>query len=71
MSISVRHVAEGITWIRIIVMSTGYQNRKKTIKRLRKEYQTENLDMVKFYANPINDTWCGMAARLALKDRGI
>ena len=50
-------------------MSIAYRNRKKAIKRLRKEYLTENLDIVKSYAVPHNDSWCGVAARLALRDR--
>jgi len=52
-------------------MSYAYRCRKKIIKRLRKEYQTENLDIVKSYAVPHNDSWCGVAARLALRDRGV
>lgn len=51
-------------------MSVGYRNRRKAIKKLRKEYQTGNLDLVKSYAVPHNDSWCGVAARLALRDRG-
>ena len=51
-------------------MSIAYRNRRKAIKRLRKEYLTEKLDIVKSYAVPHNDSWCGVAARLALRDRG-
>ena len=42
---------------------------KKTIKRLRKEYLTEDIALVKSYAVPHNDSWCGVAARLAVRDR--
>ena len=52
-------------------MSIAYRNRKKAIKRLRKAYQTENIDIVRSYAVPHNDSWCGVAARLALRDRGL
>lgn len=51
-------------------MSASYKHRRKAIKKLRKEYQTANLDLVKSYAVPHNDSWCGVAARLALLDRG-
>ena len=52
-------------------MSIGYRNRRKTIKRLRKDYQSEETDMLKFWAVEHNDQWSGVAARLALKDRGV
>ena len=52
-------------------MSIGYRNRKKEIKRMRKEFQSENIDVLKYYAAEFNDRWCGLAAKLALGDRGI
>ena len=51
-------------------MSTGYRNRKKAIKRLRKEYREAATDILKFYAVEHNDRWSGLAALLVLRERG-
>ena len=52
-------------------MSRGYINRKKAIRDLRKAYVSETNDTLKFYAVEYNDRWSGVAARLALIDRGV
>jgi len=52
-------------------MSISYKNRRKTIRRLRKEFQTANPDLLRHYAATYNDRWEGLAARLALRDRRL
>lgn len=52
-------------------MSVGYRNRKKAIRRLRKEFRETAVELLKHYAAQYNDRWEGLAARLALRDRGI
>lgn len=52
-------------------MSIGYRNRRKAIKRLRKEYKNESTDNLKLWAVPWNDRWSRIGSILALKDRGV
>ena len=52
-------------------MSRGYKNRRKAIRDLRREYQKEDPEMLRFFASEYNDRWCGFAAKLALRDRDL
>ena len=53
-------------------MSYAYRSRKKAIKKLRKAGQIEkDISIVQAFALPANKSWVGVAARLALKDRGF
>ena len=52
-------------------MSRAFINRRKTIRKLRKEFKEESVEALRYYAVPHNDRWSRIAAILALKDRGM
>jgi len=52
-------------------MSRAYKNRKKAIRRIRKEMKEEPTELLKWYASEYNDRWAGLAAKLVLKERRV